>query len=254
MKNPNSEYSDSFESAKQAYDRDGYVIFRGVIPRDEALELGAELKQLIEARDVDVQWQGKFISDEERAKSKILDMHEVHDVSDNFEALRHDPRILGRLAVLLGGPVIHHHNKGFVKPGVKGEIYGGKFPPHQDYPFFPHENYNMLAAIIYMSDITDDMGPVKVLPGSHHGGPRPTVEGTMHLRDDEFPLDQAVTATGRAGDMIAFNLNTLHMSGPNKSLVDRLSWLIQVKHPDAKNLTDAREPNEGEQLWPPVEH
>src|SRR5690606_2459167 len=126
-----------------------------------------------------------------------------------------------------------------------------KFPPHQDYPFFPHYPYNMLAAIVYMTDITEDMGPVKVLPGSHHGGPRQTVEGTMHLTDAEFPLDQAVTATGKAGDMVAFNLNTLHMSGANKSVMDRVSWLIQVRGEDAVRLSGDLEPHEGELLWSP---
>ncbi len=250
MTNSNPEFSDSYvQSVRRDYDRDGCYVFPDVIPHDTALELGVELKQLILDRDTDVQWDGEFINPEERAKSKIFDLHEVHEASGNFEALRRDPRILSRLAILLGGPVVYHHNKGFVKPGAHGDTYGGKFPPHQDYPFFPHYNYNMLAAIVYMTDITEDMGPVKVFPGSHADGPRQTADGRPYINSDEFPPDDAVAMTGQAGDIVAFNLNTVHMSGPNKSLMDRVSWLIQVKHPDAKNLTDDREPNEGEVLW-----
>jgi phytanoyl-CoA hydroxylase len=245
------EFSNSHvKSMKGEYDRNGCIKFEGVIPREEALELGAELQQLIEARNTDVQWDGEFISEEERAKSRILDMHEVHEASDNFARLRRDPRILSRLAVLLGGPVIFHHDKGFVKPGARGDTYGGKFPPHQDYPFFPHEPANMLAAIVYMTDITEDMGPVKVFPGSHADGPRQTADGRPYINPDEFPPEDAVTMTGKAGDVVAFNLNTVHMSGPNKSQHDRVSWLMQVRHPESKRLTDEREPNEGEQLWP----
>lgn len=249
------EFSDSYtKSLKGEYDQNGCIKIPGVIARDEALDLGVELKQLIEARNTDVQWDGEFISAEERAKSKIFDLHEVHEHSENFKALRRDRRILSRLAVLLGGPVIFHHDKGFVKPGVKGDTYGGKFPPHQDYPFFPHRPYNMLAAIVYLTDITEDMGPVKVFPGSHHDGPRQTAEGRPYINPDEFPIEDAVTMTGKAGDMIAFNLNTVHMSGPNKSLMDRVSWLIQVRGENAVRLSGDLEPNEGEQLWPPVEY
>lgn len=250
MTNSNPEFSDSYaQFVRQDYHRDGYYVFSEVISRDRALELGVELKQLILDRNIDVQWDGEFIDSKERAQSKIFDMHEVHEVSGNFEALRRDPQILSRLAILLGGPVVYHHNKGFVKPGAHGDTYGGKFPPHQDYPFFPHYNHNMLAAIVYMTDITEDMGPVKVFPGSHTDGPRQTAKGRPYINPDEFLPEDAVTMTGKAGDIVAFNLNTVHMSSPNKSLMDRVSWLLQVKHPDAKNLTEYREPNEGEILW-----
>jgi phytanoyl-CoA hydroxylase len=250
MTNSTPEFSpSSAELMRQEYNRDGYIKFPAVIPHDEALELGVELQQLIKNRNKNVQWDGDFIDDVERAKTKIFDMHEVQVESPNFEALRHDPRILGRLAVLLGGPVIYHHNKGFVKPGVHGDTYGGKFPPHQDYPFFPHYNYNMLATIIYMTDITDDMGPVKIFPGSHADGPRQTAEGRPYINPDEFPAEDAITMTGKAGDMVAFNINTVHMSGPNKSLTDRVSWLMQVTHPDSKPLNNHREPYQGERLW-----
>lgn len=244
------EFSDSYtKSIKEEYDQNGCIKLPGVISHDEALALGVELQALIQSRNTNVQWEGDFISDEERAKSKIFDMHEVHEESGNFESLRRDPRLLSRLAILLGGPVIFHHDKGFVKPGARGDTYGGTFPPHQDYPFFPHYDYNMLAAIVYLTDITEDMGPVRVFLGSHRDGPRQTADGRPYINPDEFRAEDAVVMTGKAGDVVAFNLNTVHMSGANKSPNDRVSWLMQVKHPDSKNLIDAREPNEGEKLW-----
>lgn len=255
MKNHNPDFTDSYiESVKQEYDRNGCVKFEGVIAREEALELGVELKNLIEEKDNNAQWMGDFINNEERSKTKILDLHDVHHYSENFKDLRRDPRLLTRLAILLGGPVINHHDKGFVKPGLKGDTYGGKFPPHQDYPFFPHTDDRMLAAILYLTDITEDMGPVKVFPGSHRNGPLPHLRvdgGEPHLDEASFPPEQAVTMTGKAGDVVAFNINTVHMSGLNKSLMDRVSWLIQVRHEDTVSLfPQHREPDEGERLWP----
>jgi phytanoyl-CoA hydroxylase len=262
MKNSNPEFTDEYvESVKQEYDSNGCIKFEGVITREEALELGKELKALIESKPNNAQWKGDFINHEERAKSKILDLHDVHRYSDRFKELRRDPRILERLAILLGvsdgESVINHHDKGFIKPGAKGDTYGGKFPPHQDYPFFPHSDNRMLAAIIYLTDITEDMGPVKVFPGSHLNGPlehKKVEGGEPYLDDAPYPPEQAVTMTGNAGDMVAFNIDTVHMSGPNKSKNDRLSWLIQVRH----SGTEPRywdplqhEPDEGEVLWTP---
>jgi phytanoyl-CoA hydroxylase len=174
MKNPNPEFTDAdVESIKQEYDSNGCIKFEGVITREEALELGKELKALIESKPNNAQWKGDFINNEERAKSKILDLHDVHrdpEASKGLKSLRRNPRILERLAILLGvsdgESVINHHDKGFIKPGLKGDTYGGTFPLHQDFPFFPHSDNRMLAAIIYLTDITEDMGPVKVFPGS----------------------------------------------------------------------------------------
>lgn len=265
MKGYNPEFTDSYiESIKQEYDQNGCIKFEGVLSREEALELGAELKELIEDNNNNAQWKGDFINPEERAKTKILDIHDVHlhpSASEAFRGLRRDPRILSRLAILLGGsvdtPVVNHHDKGFVKPGAKGDTHGGKFPKHQDYPFFPHHDDRMLAAIVYMSDITEDMGPVKVYPGSHKGGPieHTRVEGgEPYLEDDAYSSDEAVTMAGKAGDMVVFNINTVHESGFNRSLMDRISWLIQVRHADNKPIEGPwyfKEPAEGEQLWPP---
>lgn len=246
MKKPASEFTDSYiKSVKQEYDQNGCIKFIEVIPHEEALELGEELRQLISGRDTDVQW-------EKSENSKVYDMHDIHRVSAHFEKLRHDPRILARLAILLGGPVVYHHNKGFVKPRADGVTYGGTFPPHQDYPFFMHSNDKMLAAIVYMSDITEDMGPVRVFPGSHKGGPLETLPGKKYLDSELYPSDQAQIMTGRAGDIVAFNVNTVHMSGPNKSLFDRLSWLIQVNHPSSTPPEPNIHPSldQGELLWP----
>jgi len=265
MKKHDSEFTDEYvQSVKQEYDNNGCIKFSGVISRQEALELGTELKELIEDKDNDAQWMGDFINKEERSKTKILDLHDVHnhpDASEAFKGLRRDPRIMARLAILLGGSVdtvvVNHHDKGFVKPGLKGDTYGGTFPKHQDYPFFPHSDDRMLAAIVYLTDITEDMGPVKVFPGSHKNGtlPHQKVEGgEPHLLDTTpFTAEKAVTMTGKAGDMVAFNINMVHESGFNKSLLDRISWLIQVRHGDNQPLIGPYyklEPFEGEQLWP----
>ena len=38
---------------------------------------------------------------------------------------------------------------------------------HQDWQYFPSVKDSMIAAIIYVSEATDEMGCVRVYPGSH---------------------------------------------------------------------------------------
>ncbi len=255
MGNPEFSNSDA-DTIRREYERDGFFKFENVLPRDEALDLGTELSALILSRGKNVQWEYNDNNPKEVAKSQVFDIHDVqdHEKSGNFKRLMHDARIMSRLSVLLGGPVIHHHDKGFVKPHATSETVGGKFPPHQDYPFFPHENYNMLAAIVYLSDIEEDMGPVRVFPGSHKQGPlkHNQVAGReFYLDTVDFPPENAVIVPGKAGTMVAFNLNTVHMSGPNTNTEhDRRSWLIQARGVGSHRISGELEPHEGEILWP----
>jgi hypothetical protein len=63
MKNSNPEFTDEYvESVKQEYDSNGCIKFEGVITREEALELGKELKALIESKPNNAQWKGDFMT------------------------------------------------------------------------------------------------------------------------------------------------------------------------------------------------
>ncbi len=264
MKEHSPAFDDSYiESIKEEYDRNGCIKFEEVIPREEALKLGAELKELIVKRNHNARWKGDFDIKTKLAKTKIFNLHDVHshpEASKELRELRYDPRIMARFAILLGGtvdtPIDNHHDKGFVKPGARGDTFGGTFPKHQDHPFFPHEDDRILAGILYLSDITEDMGPVKVYPGSHKNGllEHQRVEGGEPYLLDTTPFtpDRAVTMIGRAGTLVAFHYDMVHESGFNMSEDDRISLLFQVRHRD--NLPKIGpyykvEPYEGEPLW-----
>ena len=40
---------------------------------------------------------------------------------------------------------------------------------HQDIPFYPHTNLTPLISLLHLHDVTPDMGPLRVIPGSHRG-------------------------------------------------------------------------------------
>jgi ectoine hydroxylase len=66
-------------------------------------------------------------------------------------------------ADLLGPNVYFHHSKlNFKWGGGTDEVKW-----HQDFPFYPHTNANVLAIGTYLDDVTIDDGQLAVIQGSH---------------------------------------------------------------------------------------
>jgi phytanoyl-CoA hydroxylase len=59
------------------------------------------------------------------------------------------------------------------------------FDWHQDYPAFPHTNFDLLIVTVYLDDSSPDNGCLTVIPGSHRLGPLPhrfTFEGAARTQ------------------------------------------------------------------------
>jgi len=122
-------------------------------------------------------------------------------------------------ADLVGPDVTFHHSKLNFKWPTDGESNSVDW--HQDIPFYPHTNYNVLAIGTYLHDTTDEHGPLMVLPGSHNG---PLYEHfdksrnwTGHLRsDDAAGLNEAeaVTLSGPRGSITVHSARLVHASRP----------------------------------------
>lgn len=122
-------------------------------------------------------------------------------------------------ADLVGPDVTFHHAKLNFKWPTDADSNSVDW--HQDIPFYPHTNYNVLAIGTYLEDTADEDGPLMVLPGSHDG---PLYEHydearnwTGHLRaDDAAGLDEsvAVTCPGPRGSITVHNARLVHASRP----------------------------------------
>ena len=97
---------------------------------------------------------------------------------------------------------------------------GSPFPMHQDWQYFPSVKDTMMAAIIYVSDATDEMGCVRVYPGSHKelGRTDGMMGGGQNKEITErYPIEDATVLEAEAGDVLFFSYFTLHGSMPNRS-------------------------------------
>ena len=110
---------------------------------------------------------------------------------------------------------------------------------HQDWAFYPHTNDDMLAFGVFLEDVTEENGPLQVIPGSHkgpvlsHNGKDGVFCGAVDPDDPDFHQEKAVTITGKAGSMSIHHARTLHGSAPNLSDRARLMLFYECCAADA---------------------
>jgi hypothetical protein len=97
----------------------------------------------------------------------------------------------------------------------------------QDVPY-PRQNF-WLRCTYFIDDVTDDMGPFTLLPGSHKADHGPTRDLTG---EDGQPIvpPEAVRVTGKAGDCLINNTEIWHTNTPNRSDRPRKMLMVLYKH------------------------
>ncbi len=214
------------------YREQGYVVNSGIFAAAELDELerevdGAMQRRLRNSANVDATWAGDWKQDSP-VKTEILHTHDIQAYSAAWTRVLVHDRFTGALADLLGPNVALHHTKAFIKPPEKGSA----FPMHQDYPYFPHTLGTMMAAIIHLTDATEDMGCVRVCPGTHKLGPLDIVDPKQpYLDPREWPIAKATPLPARRGDVLFFSYLLVHGSDINRSPRTRKTVLVQVRDP-----------------------
>jgi ectoine hydroxylase-related dioxygenase (phytanoyl-CoA dioxygenase family) len=140
-----------------------------------------------------------------------------------------DERLVGPARTALGLDAVAPFTS---KLNLKRAREGSEFPWHQDYPYWyaacREDAADMVTAIVFLDDADAGNGALRVLPGSHLGGParRDRAEPTQFLAD-AATLDTAheVVVEVPAGSVIWFGSFLVHRSSPNTSGRDRRALL-----------------------------
>ena len=87
----------------------------------------------------------------------------------------------------------------------------------------------MSAGIVHVSHASDEMGCLRVWPGSHKLG---RIEGANGRGDNAvlaaYPIESATVIEAEPGDVVFFHYFTLHGSMPNRSSATRKTVLCQL--------------------------
>lgn len=211
------------ETLRSDFERDGYVILRGLFSPAEVAEIKAEAKRalgdsLAERKPGD---HGVYVG--MAAKSKVF-----HDVAA-------DTRLVDALETIIG-PDIEFLSDKIVYKSANIDFAS---PWHQDWPYW--QGANKISVWIALDPATEENGCLKLMPGSHkahatHDGDASDGHG-FGMRLDQSKVDEsnAVSAPCEAGDAVIFHDLTLHASHPNTSGKDRwtlISTYRGVSEPD----------------------
>ncbi len=166
------------------------------------------------------------------------------EIADEFLGLLDGGPMIDAAVDLLGENLRFHHAK--INSKLPGS--GTRVKWHQDFTFDPHSNDDCLTAILFFDDIDSELGPLRVVPGSHRG-PLYSL-----WRDEVFTgavADEvaaacetdAVECTGPAGSLCLMHVRALHASAENWSTRPRTLYIATLTAADAVPLAPCAVPS-----------
>lgn len=216
----------------------GYLRVPDVYAPDEVDELADDLDLLVDRWARSEAWTGPWrealLGADLGAKIELRGLHDLRYYSAAWARATSNAKLASVLQCLLGDAVELHHTTMHVKPPERGQ----PFPLHQDWPFYPHADDRYVDVLLHLDDTSHDNGEICFLPGSHLGGPLQHVTvagGTLchpHLPTDKYRLEDAVPVPARRGDIVCFNINTVHGSYLNTTSKARRLVRLGYRHPD----------------------
>jgi len=234
-------------SAEQVefYKEHGYLRIPEMFTAAETDELSNHLDRLIESWAVKDQgwtgpWRKQYMDKETEKKSKLIALHDLQYYSDAWARAVTSRKLAGAMADLLdGGPVELHHSTLHVKPPETGH----PFPMHQDWAFYKHADNRYVDVLVHLDDTRHENGEIRFVDGSHKNGVLEHIvkdeEGkgcTPHLPFAKYRLEETVAVPARRGDVVVFNIHTIHGSYINTTNKMRRLVRVGYKHPDNVQL------------------
>jgi ectoine hydroxylase-related dioxygenase (phytanoyl-CoA dioxygenase family) len=215
---------------KEAFEAQGFYLAKGVFSKPEVAALEHDfdriVKQLLASdEDNNARWGGPEMERLGVSDTVVLHSHNVQKYSAVWtNALLHKG-FLDVAEALLGPDIVLHHTKLFQKPAENG----APFPMHQDWDYFPTVHDTMLAGVVHVSRATDEMGCLRVYPGTHKLGRLDQSNGHSDgLILQQYPIEGATPIEAEPGDVVFFHYFTIHGSMPNRSNDTRKTVLVQM--------------------------
>ena len=226
------------------YRENGYLLVPDVLNAETVAELSrvsdnfirksAEASQSDDVYDV-----GPGHRPESPRLRRLKHPHTHHPI---YEKVVRCSAIVDIVEALVGPGVRFDHSKLNYKP----RDASGAIEWHQDWAFYPYTNDDMLAVGVLIEEVTEDNGPMMVIPGSHRG---PTFDhhdngffvGALDTTDKTFDASNAVTLTGKAGSITVHHVRTIHGSKENLTDQNRPFLVISYVAVDAWPLAQSYE-------------
>jgi len=225
------------------YRDSGYLRIPGVFSSAEMDALESDLDFLMDQwAATEIGWTGpwrKVLMDADtEQKSRLTSLHDLHFYSEAWMRAVTKPALCDALAQLIDSVNLElHHTTLHAKPPETGH----PFPMHQDNAFYEHVDDRYLDVLVHLDDTCHANGEIRFLAGSHKAGALPHIttmpDGepcTPHLDTNEYRLEDTVPVPAKRGDVVVFNIFTVHGSYVNTT--DKVRRLVRCGYRDPLNV------------------
>lgn len=220
------------QTHKETYDRDGFVVVKGMFSPDEV-----ELLYDIATQDEVIKQKSYDRGDANGMRTKLALWYSLDD--SIYSKFARSARLVEGVERVLGGPAAHYHSKLMQKePRV-----GGAWEWHQDYGYWYKNNGflfpDMLSVLTALTPANRENGCLQMIRGSHrmgrveHGFSGEQVGADQEKVDEALKIMDLVYLEMEPGDVAFFHCNTLHRSDANLS--DKPRWSIITAYNLAAN-------------------
>lgn len=231
------------------FHENGVLVVQGVLSPEEVAALQHDFDQWVE--DSRSQARPWGATQDGRARFDIESDHRpdhpslrrVSSPTEISPAYRHaafESRMAGIAAQLIGGTGIRFHHS---KINSKLPHTATQVKWHQDFLFTPHSNDDLITALLMVSEVTPENGPLNVIPGSHKG------PLWSHWQDGRFTgaVEDEVVEThcqapvacfGPSGSVCFMHTRLLHASSPNQTELPRTLFISVYAAEDALPFGD----------------
>lgn len=180
-------------------------------------------------------WRKQYMDEATEAASKLIHLHDLQFYSDAWLRGVTKPNLAAAMVALLGENVELHHTTLHAKPPETGH----PFPMHQDNAFYRHADDRYVDVLVHLDDTCHANGEIRFLDGSHKLGELEHITFaageacTPHLPLDRYRLEDTVPVPARRGDVVCFNIFTIH--GSHINTTDRIRRMVRVGYRDPAN-------------------
>ena len=244
------------------YHEQGFLVVENVLGKGEIDALQNDFDRWVEDSKQHKKPWGETLDG--RARFDIEDDHSADhpslrrvtsptEISEAYKETALKSRVAQIAGQLVGhhGARLHHSKVNSKLPHTATQVKW-----HQDFPFTPHTNDDLVTCLLMVGDVTTENGPLQVVPGSHKG------ELFSHWQDNRFTgtvteevqqdlCQNPVACYGPAGSVCFMHSRLLHASSPNKTELPRTIFINVYAAEDAVPLGENPLPSvhTGEIVW-----
>ena len=235
------------QEQKDTFWQAGFIVIEDAVTAEELEELRSEFSRWVEESREYKSDYGETLDGRPRfdlqpghsaEKPGLRRIQSPEEVSDLFANIMRNAATVDFCAELIGPSIRFHHGKINSKlPGTATQVKW-----HQDFPFEPMSNDDMITALLFVDDVTLENGPLEVLPGTHKGPihshwHKGVFTGSVDQGIIDAQSDKIVKCTGKAGSVCLMHARLLHGSAPNLSDGSRTLYITTYYAEDAIELS-----------------